>query len=399
MSRKLASLSLLALSLGWSVPAFPQQPAWFAALQQKLSQVYLTRASKDVTTILEPGTKFVLKKGGMGMARAIPGRLNLLISSNSYVNGAIKPQFSTLLQHQVEQGTAMIVPAGEKVWVASFGPVKNDLEVLLVTDLYRLTLANGAFADQFHVDGARFWGILKFPLPKGSPPDPDQILASMQEVLAPEDSSPAAFCNALVKLKSTVPFTIVEDTVLPNGEPPDVQGELANTDALHYESLVLPGDHVQQIHATVQSCLPGLTLEEPITLVEGLYRSTLSGVDPPYNISFTVVSKLNEAGNTSVGIYFKRIENEALARLDNAAIAYVAVAVDTCGWSLQTPAQTQNINRLLGNRTGSFQDELNFANKHVADVGRLDFCSDPKERAKFDRLVPTLWPVGTAGRP
>jgi hypothetical protein len=399
MMCRLSSIALLALVLTWAIPAHPQQPAWLATLQQKLSPYQLTKVSKDATTILEPGTKFVMKKGGMGVERAVSGGLGAPVAENSYKNGEIKPDFSAILQNWVEKGDAIMLPEGEKVWVAQIVPRKNEIELVLVTDLVRRALANGVIADQLHVDGVRYWGILKFPIPKGTEPDADQIYSSMLEVLSPEDSSPSAFCNALVKLRSSVLLPIVEKTVLPNGEFPDQQGENANTDTFHYESLALRGDHAQQIHTTVQNCLPGLTVSQPVTLQDGVYKSTLSGYDAPYNISFVISSKLEPDGVTFVGIGFNRVENEAQERLDNAAIAYIAVAVDTCNWPLQTPAQAQNINRLLGNRSGSFQEELDFANKHIADVGRLDFCSDPKEREKFDRLVPTLWPVGSVGKP
>lgn len=342
----------------------------------------------------------------MGMVVAAPAGGGLLapvgpstLSLNSYANGAVKPEFGSLLQHRVDQGTAMILPAGEKVWDAGHIYRKNAVEVILVTDLYRRQSSPGIIADQFHVDGLRFWGVLKFQAPKGTEPDADQIYATMQEVLAPEDSTPAAFCNGLVKLKSTVLSTIIENTVLPNGEPPDLREQTPNGQFFHAETFYLHGDQAQQIHAAVQSCLPGLTVSKPMALNQGFYESSLSGVDSPYDISFETSSKVESDGDTLVGIKFLRNQSDAQARLDDAAIAFVAVTVDTCGWKLQTQDQTQNVNRLLGNRSKWLQDELDAANKHIITVGRLDFCSDAKERAKFDRLVPTLWPVGSVGKP
>lgn len=403
--RTLGPLALLVSFLSLSIASYSQQaePPWLAALQQK--QIYITRTSKDGTIIIKSGTKFTLKKGGMGTVVAEPFKQGVLavnpylIATNSYVNGAIVPEAASLLQHRAEQGTAMILPAGEKVWVAQIAPRKNEVYLILVTDLYRRQSSPGIIADQLHVDGMRFVGILKLPTPKGAEPDGDQIYASMLEVLAPEDSSQTAFCNALARLKSVVLSTIAEETVLPNGEPPDQNWQTPNGQFFHSETFILHGDQTQQIHTAVQSCLPGLTVTKPITPDQGAYESTLSGTDAPYQISFDIKSKLEPDGDTVVGVDFTRAQSTAQARLDDAAIAYVAVAIDTCGWALQTSAQAQNVNMLLGNRSKWLQDELDSANKHVADVGRLDFCSDPKEKAKFDRLVPTLWPVGTVGKP
>jgi hypothetical protein len=389
--------------------AFSDQPAYAAALQQKLSQFTLTRTSKDGFALKRPGTKFVVKKAGMGMERTENGRVSIIGALNDYKNGELRPEFSTLLQHQIEAGNAIAVPVGMKVWVTDVAPKEKEVDLVLVTDFIRTESSPGVPADPDHLVGNRYWGELRFQFPKGEQPNADQIFSLMQEVLQPEDSSPAAYCNALVKLKSIPLSTVVNTAILPNGWPPDIDAEYPNpnyvhidepnTEFLHLESFLLRGDHAKEFHATVQSCLPDMTVSQPMTQHDDFYDSHLKGTDPPYDLDLYIATRVDNEGDTHVSISLKRIENEAQRRLDYATVAYLATAVKTCGWTLQTPEQTQNIDRLFNQPTDWFTEEVQSANKHIDAIGRLDFCSDPKEKEKFDRLVPRLWPVGTAGKP
>ena len=104
-------------------------------------------------------------------------------------------------------------------------------------------------------------------------------------------------------------------------------------------------------------CFLGLTVEEPITFVEGLYRSILSGLDPPYNVSFSVRSKWEEDGHTFVGISFDKVENGAQAELDNTGIAcccrgrHIGIAFATPGSDAKHQSAPWRSHRVVLGRT------------------------------------------------
>jgi hypothetical protein len=118
----------------------------------------------------------ILGKDGLGLVAATPGRKSLLSpNANSYVDGTIKPEFPSLLQRMIDNGSARIFSAGETVWITkSQFNNKGSLELELISD---------------PIDGTIYWGTLKFPAPKGSQPDGNTILAAMAEAMESEDSS------------------------------------------------------------------------------------------------------------------------------------------------------------------------------------------------------------------
>jgi hypothetical protein len=370
------------LILGLSVSVAAQQQDWKTVVNNKLSGYALTKVPFDRTTLETPGSKFILNKDGLALLTAVTGRRALFSQSNFYANGAIKPEFPSLLKNKIEQGGARIFSAGEKVWIskASFTGKGDGLELELVSDL---------------VDGTRYWGMLKFIAPKGTQPNGDAISAALSEVLELEDSSPAAFCKALVTLTSTIPNETINSTILPGASLFSKDTDVRQNDfEYHTEYFNLKGDQAVAVHKSIRACLPKYTADGPAAKTEHGWGSNLRSTDPPYDIALT--STAVPAGDHTVVIMtFHRWEDPTKQKLDFAKIAYVRTASATCGWEM-TPEQIKSLGRFTG---AWINQEIGSANRHIEEVGRLDFCDDPKEKAKYDRLVPSIYPRGLVGKP
>ncbi|MGA3161763.1 MAG: hypothetical protein ABSC77_11155 [Terracidiphilus sp.] len=370
------------LILGLSVYATAQQQDWKTVVNHKLSGYALTKVPFDKTTVESSGSKFTLKQDGLALLATSPGRRALFTQSNIYVKGVVQPEFPSLLKSKVEAGTARIFSAGEKVWLtrASFTGRGDGLELELVSDL---------------IDGTRYWGTLKFLAPKGTQPDGEAISAAISEVLELEDTSSGGFCRALVKLTSTIPNDMISTTILPGASLLPKDSDIRSNDWEHHtEQLILPGDQATPILKQIGACLPKYTSAQGIIKTEHGWGSTLRSTDPPYDIVL-VSTAVPSAGHTVVIVTFQRSEDPTKQKLDFAKIAYVRTASATCGWEM-APEQIQSLDRFTG---AWINEEIGAANRHIDAVGRLDFCDDPKEKAKYDRLIPSIYPRGLVGKP
>lgn len=372
---------VLCMVFGFSAAA--QQSDWKSELQGKLAAYEATKVTPDRTTIVTSGTKFTLLKGGLGLGVTSAGKQYFHIDVNTYENGALKPEFPAVIQRRADRGDARILSAGEKVWISNvyFLRKEDGVELELVTDPYQ---------------NVRYWGTLRFIVPKGTQPDPDAILASIREVLAPEESGDAAFCQAVHKIVSAPPISIAKITLLPGGSPP-VPPEQPNDFEYHSESFFRTGNQVAQVHRELQQCLSGFAVEDsPVQRANELH-SMLKSTDPPYDMRVAVNSRL-DGDHTFVAFTFRRWEDPERLKMDYATIAYAYMASGVCNWDFKTAEQATNVNRFI-NYGEWYQNELGLVKHHIEEKGRLDFCSDPQEKAKFDRLMPTIWPVGIIGKP
>jgi hypothetical protein len=348
----------------------------------KLAGYEITKVPFDRNSLESTGSKFILKKDGIALLAAKTGKRSLFSQPNSYTDGVIKPEFPSLLKTKIEQGEARIFSAGEKVWLtkASFTGKGDGLELELVSDL---------------MDGTRYWGTLKFLTPKGAQPDGNAISAAISEVLELEDSSPAAFCKAFVKMTSTVPNEMTSATLLPRASlfPKDVN--MTQNDFEHHtETFNLAGDQAAAVHQSIRACLPKYSVDAAPFKTEHGWGSSLRSSDPPYDVVLTSTSVF-AVDHTVVITEFHRWEDPTKQRLDFAKMAFVRTASASCGWEM-----TQEQLKTLGRFTGAwYAEEIGSANHHIEEEGKLDFCDDPKEKAKFDRLVANIWPRGLVGKP
>jgi hypothetical protein len=169
-----AVCGLLAASIGLAQPAGED---WRISILKKIqSQVKLTKATADRTSIVSAGSVVVLRKDNLTLYSIA----NRFPPANSYTNGNIKASFFAASLTRANDGSARTFVSGEKLWLTKilFEP-KNDGVVL--------EFLSDPFGD------ARYWGTLKFGFPKNTaPPDADEFVKLVGQVLKRDDSASAA---------------------------------------------------------------------------------------------------------------------------------------------------------------------------------------------------------------
>ena len=166
-----------------------------------LQQILLAQYPPATTTpngldLAAPGTVVVLQKNNLVMQAAVINNtiqvngqgLPTVPEPNSYVDGTIKQTgvsgfLSKLIMHgpgAEAQTTLHRFNAGEKFWVTRIQTATDGVVFTLMSD---------------PIDGQRYHGTLKFPLPKGSAAPPEQILATVAEVLR-NDADPGTSADS-----------------------------------------------------------------------------------------------------------------------------------------------------------------------------------------------------------
>lgn len=363
---------------------------WKTIAERKLGNFRVTQYDWQKKEVLSEGTKCSLKKSGL-VVEAANGPLPNVRTTSDYSNGVLTPEFGAMERSQLQNGDASTreLLAGDKVWLlkAIVQPHDSGIELIVITDLYTVETAFGDVTQ-------RYWARIKIPIAKGATPNGEAIAAEIDDIIAPDDTSTGSFCNALKSLVST-PFMDIEDKVfLPNAS---LEPTVPNDWQHHTEKFQIPGDQVNEIHKIVSSCLSGYEVVIPLQKGDYGMKSSILGTDAPFNIQVSVGSFLRSNNATAVSISIQRAEDPSQQGLDFAKIAYVETASAACGWKVAA-SQAQNLSKY--SITGlNFNAEVGLARKHIEQVGKLDFCDDEKEKAKFDKLSKTLWPLGLVGRP
>jgi hypothetical protein len=154
-----------------------------AELQKKLEGQYtLTKATADKSDIVTAGAVLVLEKDGLLMYTSTTS----VPPSNTYKDGKISSGVFGLgankWLHKIPgtgsapNPTSRTFVAGEKFWVTKI-------------DIHDDGVVFELFSDP--ISDVRYYSLLKFPFPKGSPPSSDTMLATVGEVLKvqPADDS------------------------------------------------------------------------------------------------------------------------------------------------------------------------------------------------------------------
>jgi hypothetical protein len=158
--------------------AISAPPASGQGLQQKLETQYtLTKATADRSDIVTAGAVLVLHKDGLLMYVATSS----VAPTNTYKDGKISagvfqaakckfcghiPGIGSLASQANVQNRTFV--SGEKFWVTKIDLQDDGVVFWLFSD---------------PISDTRYYSELKFPYPKGSPPDADHLLKTVEEVL------------------------------------------------------------------------------------------------------------------------------------------------------------------------------------------------------------------------
>jgi hypothetical protein len=143
-------------------------------LQKQLESTYpLTKATADSTDIVTAGAVLVLQKDNLQM-----DKVNMPIPThNFYKNGELNQGglvgfFNKLgnasLGGGSDAGTTRKFVAGEKFWVTKIEVQNDGVEFSLLSDPFQ---------------DVRYHALLKFPYAKGQTPPPDQLMATVAQVI------------------------------------------------------------------------------------------------------------------------------------------------------------------------------------------------------------------------
>ena len=154
-----------------------------SALVERLkSRFALTQISADRNDIVNAGSVLVLHKDNLVMYAAS----NPLPPQSTYKKGKItRNSGRTFLRdlgnamHNGEDSAIQqrIFVAGEKFWLIGIAEVNDGVIFRVCSDPY---------------DDVRYWGELKFPFPKGSPPPAEAMLNTIAEALSVQADDNAA---------------------------------------------------------------------------------------------------------------------------------------------------------------------------------------------------------------
>jgi hypothetical protein len=155
-------------------------------IQEKLvSQIKLTKAAADHSDIVTAGDVVVLHKDGLMMCSSASS----YAFSNTYSNGALAANYNnrakdaakSFLKGRMPFGgggsandaanngcTSRKFVAGEKFWITGIALQKDGILVSTFSDPY---------------NDVRYYGEIKFPLPKGSVPGVDDFVKTVSEVI------------------------------------------------------------------------------------------------------------------------------------------------------------------------------------------------------------------------
>jgi hypothetical protein len=176
--RVLRACLVLALSGVTSLAA-----AQSADLQKTLETAYpLTKATADSTDIVTAGAVLVLEKDNLQMCKvSLPIPTHNYYKNGEVTQGGLMSVLNKLGNAGMGGGadatTTRKFVAGEKFWIT------------------RIQVDNDGVTLQFLSDplqDVRYHALLKFPFPKGQTPPPDQVLATVAQVIKTDGGDAAA---------------------------------------------------------------------------------------------------------------------------------------------------------------------------------------------------------------
>ena len=180
-----------------------------ATLEEKFP---VTGSTGDGSDIVNPGAVLQLKKSGLVMYLA-----GTLISANTYKNGAITQGFLGTFSKTGTDGPWRTFVRGENFWITGIDVKDDGITLRFLSD---------------PLPESRYKGVLKFPIAKGIQPTPEQVLATISEVLAVSPATPKPISDArpaASSLEAVMPAVPELSPVAPPPPPPPLTLEVGQT--------------------------------------------------------------------------------------------------------------------------------------------------------------------------
>jgi hypothetical protein len=193
-----------------------------ADLQKALETAYpLTKATADSTDIVTAGTVLVLEKDNLQMCKvSLPIPTHNYYKNGEVTQGGLMSVLNKLGNASMGGGadatTTRKFVTGEKFWVTKIQVDNDGVTFQFLTD---------------PLQDVRYHALLKFPFPKGQTPPPDQVLATVAQVIktdggdaapAPDQQQAAAGAPAAAETKTIALGQTKDQVVQSFGQPTKV---------------------------------------------------------------------------------------------------------------------------------------------------------------------------------
>lgn len=193
-----------------------------ADLQKALETAYpLTKATADSTDIVTAGAVLVLEKDNLQMCKvSLPIPTHNYYKNGEVTQGGLMSVLNKLGNASMGGGadatTTRKFVAGEKFWVTKVQVDNDGVSFQFLSD---------------PLQDVRYHALLKFPFPKGQMPPPDQVLATVAQVIktdggdgapAPDQQQAAAGAAAPAETKTIALGQTKDQVVQSFGQPTKV---------------------------------------------------------------------------------------------------------------------------------------------------------------------------------
>jgi hypothetical protein len=176
----LATMTLMACQAMFAQAGASQDP-----LLMKLRAEFVpTKFKADKSDIVTAGAVVALQKDGLSLYTVAVPKAPINVYKNGKLSQGMGDRLKVCMLDNVgREGGCDGIPkktlvTGEKLWISDILLAEDSIQIQLVTDPY---------------DDGRYFGTLKFPIPKGSVPAPDDAARAISEVLVvqPQQDAPA----------------------------------------------------------------------------------------------------------------------------------------------------------------------------------------------------------------
>lgn len=155
------------------------------------------------------------------------------------------------------------------------------------------------------------------------------------------------------------------------------------------------GNNINQVNFSAEIARIRVINQKNQQPIGTLFDDNSVPLSVPVTAAAPALPKANPAAGLAAGDHLYEIRS----------VVYIAIAAKACGWPL-TPEQSANVQSFLDRTAaGRFNDryQYNAASAQIRNAvsanGRENFCGNPAERQKFDKLSVQVSPLGSFAAP